>query len=169
MTPTITAVGGEAVDRFEPLWRALDDEHRQVGPTWPSWWSPDRSWAIRRSRYVQWLAEPDAFALLAELDDRVVGYLVLHFLDGPDDSWVTGRRIADIESLAVLPECRGKGVGRRLLHEARARIAAIGVHDLWIGVVAGNERALRFYEREGLRPLMVTLGSHGTSPGPLAE
>jgi hypothetical protein len=37
MTPTITAVGREAVDRFEPLWRALDAEHRRVGPTWPSW------------------------------------------------------------------------------------------------------------------------------------
>ena len=50
MTPTITPVGREAVDRFEPLWRALDD--RVVGYR-PEYWKRVRigsGTAIRRGR-----------------------------------------------------------------------------------------------------------------------
>lgn len=154
--------GPESVERFEPLWRALDDEHRRIGPAWAPWWERDRSWEIRRARYRVWLAEPGAFALLAEgASGEAIGYCVTHMLPGPDDSWRSGTRIADIESLCVLPEHRGGGLGSRLLNAATAEAARRGAQDVWIGVVAGNEDAMRFYERHGLRPVMTTLARFG--------
>ncbi|KAA1425793.1 GNAT family N-acetyltransferase [Nocardioides antri] len=162
--PEIRELPGEQIDVVEPLWLSLDAEHRRLGPAWAPWWDPATTWEIRRERYRHWLAEPDAFALAAYDDGaEPVGYLLAHFLAGPDDTWVTGPRICSIESLSVAPSWRGQGVGGRLLAAARARMASVGVQDLWVGVVHGNEDALRFYRRHGLRPLMVTVGS---MPGP---
>jgi ribosomal protein S18 acetylase RimI-like enzyme len=158
----IALVGIEAVDRFEALWRALDDEHRRVGPTWPKWWDRDQSWQIRRARYIAWLGEPDAFALLAESDSgEAIGYCVAHMLDGPDDSWQSGRKIADIESLCVLPAHRGGGLGSKLFEAAIAEAGRRGAADIWIGVVVGNESAMRFYRRHGLLPVMTTVARFG--------
>ncbi|NYJ02942.1 GNAT superfamily N-acetyltransferase [Nocardioides thalensis] len=155
----IRVLQASEIDMVEPLWLALDRQHRSIGPSWATWWEPATTWKIRRERYRQWLAEPDAFALGAFEGDDLVGYLVAHFLPGPDDSWTTGDRIGDVESLAVAPHRRGAGIGSALLTAARERMLELGVRDLWIGVVHGNADALRFYERHGLRPLMVTVAS----------
>lgn len=151
------------LDVVEPLWRALHHEHQRVGPRWPRWWPGDRSWEIRRSRYVEWLSDPDAFGLVAWHSDTPVGYAVVHVRRGPDDSWVSGERIAELESLAVAEGHRNAGIGTKLMDAVLMRLREIGVDDLWIGVVDGNEQALRFYARHGFRPLMATLGGR-TSP-----
>jgi ribosomal protein S18 acetylase RimI-like enzyme len=132
-----------------------------VGPTWPQWWDRDRSWQIRRARYRQWLREPGAFALLAESSSaEAVGYCVTHML-GPDDSWRSGSKIADIESLCVLPGHRGDGLGSQLFEAAAEEAKRRGAKDIWIGVVAGNESAMRFYRRHGLLPVMTTVARFG--------
>lgn len=164
--PRISTLDPDDIDVVEGLWLSLDRQHRLVGPSWAEWWEPTTTWAIRRERYRAWLAEPDAFALGAHEGDLLVGYLVAHFLPGPDDSWTTGQRIGDIESLAVAPDRRGAGIGSALLRAARERMLDLGVRDLWIGVVHGNADALRFYERHGLRPLMVTVASMPGSEQP---
>jgi GNAT superfamily N-acetyltransferase len=155
----IASLAADDIDDLEHLWLALDSQHRLIGPRWAAVWEPPVTWAIRKERYRAWLAEPDAFALGAYQAGTLVGYLIAHYLEGPDDTWITGRRIGDIESLAVDPDRRGRGIGSRLLLAARDRMAGIGVTDLWIGVVDGNVDALRFYARHGLRPLMVTVAS----------
>jgi ribosomal protein S18 acetylase RimI-like enzyme len=162
LTIDVRLVGAEAVDRFEALWRVLDGEHRRVGPTWPQWWDRDRSWQIRRARYEGWLDEPGAFALLAERDDgEAVGYCVVHLLPGPDDSWRSGELIADFESLCVLAEHRDEGLGSRLFETAADEARRRGARDIWIGVVVGNEAAMRFYRRHGLRAVMTTMARFG--------
>ena len=57
---------------------------------------------MRRGDYERWLADPGSFALLAEVGDEAVGYAVVH-VQGPDETWVTGDRTAELETLAVLP------------------------------------------------------------------
>jgi len=74
-----------------------------------------------------------------------------------------------INVLAVLPELRGRGVGRYLLSVARQRAAAAGAADLSLIVADGNAGACRLYEREGFRlraalPMVKVPGwdAHGT-------
>ena len=93
-----------------------------------------------------------------------MGYALVHVRDGPDDSWVSGDRIAELESLAVARGHRNAGIGTKLVEAVLMRLREIGVDDLWIGVVRGNEQALRFYARHGFRPLMTTLGGRMTPP-----
>lgn len=54
-----------------------------------------------------------------------------------------------ISSLAVWPEFRNHGVGRRLLEAANERARGLGLRELSLLCFAGNMGARRFYERAG--------------------
>ena len=76
-----------------------------------------------------------AESLLADLDGRIVGVVVA------DDDW--------IEDLWVAEDCRGHGLGGRLLAAGERQIAGRG-HELgYLRVVAENQGARRFYARHG--------------------
>ncbi len=150
--------GIERVEELEPLWRALHEHHREVAdeiPLIPMRETTD-SWPRRRARYLAWLGHPDAFLLIAE-DARPVGYALVSIHYGADDTHVTGERIAELQTLSILPERRGRGIGAALMESVFAELRVLGVHELLIGVLAGNEGALRFYERRGFRPWIVEL------------
>jgi GNAT superfamily N-acetyltransferase len=57
----------------------------------------------------------------------------------------------EVEQVFVAARHRGTGVAGELLREGERRVAAAGHPEAWLAVVAGNERARRFYEREGWR------------------
>ena len=152
----IVRMGAESVDRFEPLWESLRAHHASLEPR-IEMIDPQRSWELRRDIEIGFLAHPDAFALLATRDGRDIGYAVVTIHPGPDDTWVTGDRIAEVETLSVVPEERGSGGGTALLDRVDAELTAAGIHDLQIAVVAVNDDARRFYERRGLRPRIIVL------------
>ena len=77
--------------------------------------------------------------------------------DGPDDTFAVGARYAELYSLSVAPEARGGGVGTALMDALDERLTELGIADLSIAVMAGNEDALRFYRRRGLVPVEVVL------------
>jgi ribosomal protein S18 acetylase RimI-like enzyme len=56
-----------------------------------------------------------------------------------------------INYLAVLPEERGRGIGRALMAEFEARLRALGCPKVSLQVREGNDDALRFYEHLGFR------------------
>jgi GNAT superfamily N-acetyltransferase len=62
-----------------------------------------------------------------------------------DDQQTVGELIA----LYVDPDRHGLGVGRALIHEARARLARQGFVEACLWVLAGNEWAERFYRLDG--------------------
>ncbi len=68
--------------------------------------------------------------------------------------------------LSVLPEARGRGVGKALMDAVERELAHRGVDRLTLAVVYGNEGALRFYARRGLSAVSHVLGGGVTaSPG----
>ena len=74
------------------------------------------------------------------------------------DTWVTGPRIGEIESLAVLPGHRGRGLGGELLDGLERSLADQGVGDLVLGLLPGNAGAARLYERRGYRAFGAKAG-----------
>ncbi len=136
------------LDLVAPVWESLLAHHAAVAPDMPTR-PPDESWRMRRADYERWLAEPDAFALVAEEGGAAVGYAVVR-LGGPDETWVTGERTAELETLAVIPSSprAGRGLGA---DGRRRRGAPAGSASTTCGssVVAGNDGAMRFYERRG--------------------
>ena len=131
----IVEVGVDRLPDVEHLTRALHEHHQTVDPGIPG--IPPRDvdawWAIRRDRYESWLIEPDTFVLVAEEEGA--------------------------QRPVVEPARRGIGMGTELLHEVYRQVRRRGVGEMVIGVLATNEPAMRFYEREGFRPwVILTLG-----------
>jgi GNAT superfamily N-acetyltransferase len=93
-----------------------------------------------------------------------VGYAFARVHIGPDDTWDAEDRIGEVESLAVLPVERGRGLGTLLLDCAEAVLDRSGAPDVMIGVLAGNDDAHRFYERRGMTPAIVKLLRVGPKP-----
>jgi ribosomal protein S18 acetylase RimI-like enzyme len=56
---------------------------------------------------------------------------------------------AELCALHVDPAAWGRGVGRALIAQARADLAAAGAAEAHVWVLVGNARAERFYQRDG--------------------
>ena len=59
-----------------------------------------------------------------------------------------GGRVAWLDELYVVPERRGRGLGRALLNRAVAAARKAGCKTVELEVVRGHERAARLYLRE---------------------
>jgi ribosomal protein S18 acetylase RimI-like enzyme len=148
--PDIAELRADRLSELEPLWLSLHRHHRQVADL-PVLADDDLSWQRRCAWYRSRLEAGDAFALVARDDGEPIGYAFVHVRPGADDTWPVGRHMAELVSLAVAPEARGDGVGTALLDAVDAELERRGIHDLEVGVMAGNDRARAFYERRGLR------------------
>jgi ribosomal protein S18 acetylase RimI-like enzyme len=154
---------GSAADleALEPLWVSVHHQHVQAMPELAPYVDDSQTWAERRALYAELLAKPGTVLLLAYASDNLIGYGLAHVMAARDtwvaDTWQTGARIGEIESLAVLPEYRGSGTGTRLLETLETELAADGVHDLILGVLPGNTDAIRLYQRRGYRPTWTYL------------
>jgi len=56
---------------------------------------------------------------------------------------------AELLRIAVRPEGRGRGLGRRLLRSSTEALKALGVSELHLEVRVSNESARKLYEAEG--------------------
>jgi ribosomal protein S18 acetylase RimI-like enzyme len=146
---------------LEPLWVSVHHKHAESMPELAPYVDDGQTWAARCALYAELLAKPDTVLLLAYDGDALIGYGLAHVMAARDtwvaDTWQTGARIGEIESLAVLPEYRGSGIGTRLLEALEAELAADGVRDLILGVLPGNTDAIRLYQRRGYRPTWTYL------------
>ena len=153
----ITRGGRELLDELRPLWLALRTHHYEVAPELGPVRADDDTWRRRRAAYERWLEDERSFVLLARRDGRAVGYAFVRTEEIESTTWEKDGVAADVETLSVLPEARGLGLGARLIALVREEVARCGYEELYITVVAQNADALRFYEREGLTPAFVVL------------
>ncbi len=164
----IVRAGAERIADLRPLWESLLAHHAAVAPQLEGFGSvraPADSWARRQALYVEWLAQPNAFVLIAEDRSTPVGYALVH-MRGPDDTWATAQPIAELETLTVLANCRGHGIGTQLINAVHRELQAIGVVHLGVSVIASNADAVRFYERLGLTRYLVSYLSNVAPPAP---
>jgi ribosomal protein S18 acetylase RimI-like enzyme len=157
----IRAGGSEDLDLLEPLWVAVHHRHQEAMPELGPYVSDAETWRARRKLYKELLAKPDTLLLLGMVDDRAIGYGLTHVFAVDDtwieDTWRTGERIGEIESLSVLPEYRGSGLGSELLERLENHVYERGVDDLILGALAGNADAVRLYQRHGYQPTWLYL------------
>jgi ribosomal protein S18 acetylase RimI-like enzyme len=95
--------------------------------------------------------------VLARRDGAAAGYALVRVHEGADDTWATGDRIAELESIAVLPAERRRGLGTLLLDAVDARLADLGIADVVVAVLVGNDAAESLYRRRGWVPAMTKM------------
>jgi len=149
------------LDHLEPLWVAVHQQHAETMPQLAPYVSDTETWRARRALYTELLAKPDTLLLLAFVDETPVGYGLAHVMPVEDtwiaDTWATGSRIGEIESLSVLPQFRGSGLGSEFLNRLEEHLHSLDVDDFILGALPGNTDAIRLYERRGYQPTWVYL------------
>jgi ribosomal protein S18 acetylase RimI-like enzyme len=128
------------------------------------------TWAHRAMLYRELLNKTGTILLLAEVPGRRVGYGLAHIHKSGDtwiaDTWVTGPKIGQIESVSVLPDYRNQGIGTRLLDRLEQELADAGATDLILDTLPGNAAAIRMYERRGFQSTWLYMSRFAGRPEP---
>lgn len=97
------------------------------------------------SKMIEGLREtPHAFTLLAFLDGKAVA--IANCFTG--FSTFEAKKLINIHDLAVVPECRGQGIGEKLLEAVQKKARRMGCCKLTLEVREDNPAA-HLYERFG--------------------
>jgi GNAT superfamily N-acetyltransferase len=100
--------------------------------------------------------DPDRVGLLAEVDGALAGGLMGSY---PELTPFARRRVAQLNSLWVLPEHRGAGVGGLLVDTFLGWARERGARHAAVTAFAANPAAIRLYEKHGFGSHTVTLRS----------
>lgn len=85
---------------------------------------------------------------VARIDGTVVGYVLLK-IRNYDWPGVVRRKVMVVDELCVEELCRGSGIGKQIMAEARALAKAFGCTDMQLGVYPQNDDAVAFYQKCG--------------------
>lgn len=83
----------------------------------------------------------------AKLEDKVIGYLKINA--GQSQTEIKDENALEIERIYVLKEFQGKMVAPLLFEKALEISKKRNLDYLWLGVWEKNERAIRFYLKNG--------------------
>ncbi|MDI2034494.1 ribosomal protein S18-alanine N-acetyltransferase [Paenarthrobacter nitroguajacolicus] len=136
LSPKLELAGVSLRDMAEPDIRDVEALERRLFPV--------DAWPLQM--FIDELAQPETRRyVVAEADGEIVGYAGLMCIEP----------IADVQTIAVVPEFEGKGIGSamltELIEEARRRRAA----DVLLEVRADNPRAQQLYVRFGFEQIHV--------------
>lgn len=85
--------------------------------------------------------------LLAFAGEEAQGYARLRFNNNPPS--LAGNRAMEIARLYVEKTAIGTGIGHCLMEQCIERAKEAGCDQVWLGVWEHNQRAIRFYEKNG--------------------
>ena len=110
--------------------------------------------AFTEDKLTKEMQEPASTFIVASLGGKLVGYTKLNLAAAQAD--VQDPKSVEVARLYTLEEVWGKGLGQLLLDAGINFARQEGKTWLWLGVWEHNARAIRFYEKNGLR----IFGSH---------
>ena len=85
------------------------------------------------------LVQPRTFCVVAEQDEQVVGFILLHYR----------RTVGNIITIDLHPEYRRRGLGSRFMEIAEQHLVQLGVRRMILEVATNNEAAITFYRARG--------------------
>lgn len=107
---------------------------------WPNLY---RSWDVYD--LLSLFASDGEFCLVAELDDRIVGFALGCMLEKPRSAW----RYGYLEWLGVEPSMKGKGIGKRLLNRLTDIFIDHGARIMLVDTEMENVDAIQFFKNQG--------------------
>lgn len=88
-------------------------------------------------------------------EDKVLGYCFCQLREYRGSTVLTDRKELYIDDLCVDETVRGQHVGRQLYEHTCAWAKEIGCNFLTLNVWCGNDSAMAFYEKRGLKPQKI--------------
>jgi GNAT superfamily N-acetyltransferase len=107
---------------------------------------------LSEAKFTEYLVNPDRIILIAEDENGPVGYamLVRGPIGDPDvRALVDGSTSVELSKFYVLLDSHGTGIAAELMRATLDAAADTGASTVWLGVNQKNERAARFYAKNG--------------------
>ncbi len=98
------------------------------------------------------LQDPNRPIFAAVEDGKLLGYCFCILQITENNPVLMDNKSLYIDDLCVDETCRGKHVGTVLYEHARAYAKEIGCRTVTLNVWCGNDSAMAFYEKQGLKP-----------------
>jgi ribosomal protein S18 acetylase RimI-like enzyme len=96
-----------------------------------------------RAYMRQLIQQSDAATWIAEDDERLCGFALVEW------TWEAAGVVAYLQTLEVIQQKRGQGVGSELLRRVEISASASRASVIWLHVDAKNEAAIRVYRAHG--------------------
>lgn len=97
---------------------------------------------LSAERFADYLRDPHRCVLTARDAGRIIGYAMLIRGESDDDP-------VELSKIYVLPEHHRTGAAAALLYTGLEWAVKTGARSVWLGVNRTNERAQRFYRKQG--------------------
>ncbi len=102
-------------------------------------------------QYLYWLEEkikeyPEGFVMV-EQDNKLIGQLELSIKK------YEGKNIGYVNLYYLVPECRGKGIGKELHRYALKFFEIYNINEFHLRVSSTNTFALKFYQKLGMEEI----------------
>ena len=110
--------------------------------------------AYNRSKLLGELKDARMQFYFLHADGRPAGYLKQN--EAPSQTDINDRASLEIERIYICAALQGKGLGKYLMEQAIGMARERGKQYVWLGVWERNEKAIRFYRRNGF----YTMGTH---------
>ncbi len=138
------------LDGLVALWLKLAKHHQALHSE--LYENEAHSAATYRAWLRRQIESADSMLLVAEKDDRLVGYLLGRI--GQRAPVYAIREVGMIHDLMVSQTVRRQGVAQALLTETKARFRRRGIFHLNVTYSPNNPEARGFWESQGFEPLL---------------
>lgn len=109
------------------------------------------------NQLLEVLADKDRPIFVALKDNAVTGYCFCKIKRHEENACSVPRTEVYIDDLCVDEICRGQGIAAALYRYALEYAQHLGAHSLTLNVWCGNESAMRFYEKMGMKPRNIMM------------
>ena len=102
--------------------------------------------------FAAYLSDPARLLFVGEFDGAASGYTMVVFGEPGDAdaaASVTTRPTAELSKCYALPTAHGTGLAAALVTTSVQAARGRGARSVWLGVNQQNDRANRFYEKQG--------------------
>ena len=117
----------------------------------------DKAFEINKLRHE--LDDHNSSFYFLYFNDILAGYLKLN--EAPTQTDINDSESLEIERIYVSSDFQGAGLGRCLIEQAISFAIERGKKYVWLGVWEKNEKAIRFYKKNGF----YQIGTHGFTMG----
>lgn len=101
------------------------------------------------------LRDPERPILIADMDGAVAGYCFCILQTTRDSSVLCDRKVLYIDDLCVDESRRGTGIAKALYLHTLDYARSLGCQAVTLNVWCGNDRAMAFYEKCGMKPQKI--------------
>jgi ribosomal protein S18 acetylase RimI-like enzyme len=151
-TVVIRKATSKDIDNLLALSSRLIHFDHQFDPTM------DVNWPLSsagRDFFIERLESEDGIVLVAELDNRMVGYLIGGKI--PADEFRIIPFLAELEEIFIDENCRGHAIGAKLWNEFLTWCRQHKLPRITVSVTARNQGAIGFYKKIGFQEYYLSL------------